>query len=267
MSIKDILQRKKINSNINPIARMGVPVRSNYSRAAETIKDPTEDWGLLGTAGNIAAGLTAGLKSGLGFYGAMQDARNQQAYNDYLAKQAEQERQDKLEQQAWEQDYKDRALAQDLEKAQLAIDADTRRAEIARGYALEDAERRRTQEVADAELKRKQAIEDRNAQYQHELAVYNRNHENQLQDALNAENRKQAYEQEQMAVKQLDPANQQKYYELKNQGQTPVIIDNKVGWVGKIFGKPKYRISVADAVKKGKGYSSTEADIMSKGLK
>lgn len=265
MKINEILAKRK-NSNIAPINRMGAPVKSKYTIAAQSLSRPTTDWGYV-KGGDIAAGLASGLRGYLGMRGAIEDARNQQAYNDYLAQMAEQERQDKLAQQAWEQDYKERALAQDLEKAQLSIDADNRRAEIARGYALEDAERRRLQEVADAELKRKQAIEDRNAQYRHELSVYNRNRENQLQDALAAENRKQAYEQEQMAIKQLDPASQQKYYQMKQEGQTPEIIDNKVGWVGKIFGRPKYKLSVAEVVKKGKGYSATEADIMSKGLK
>lgn len=267
MAIKEILQGKKIQSNLTPIARMGAPVRSWQSRAADMMQEPDNSLGLLGSKGNWVSGLASAVKSGLGFYGAMKDMENQKAYNENLAQMAEQERQDKLAQQAWEQEYKKRALAQDLEKAQLSIAADNRRAEIARGYALEDAERRRLQEVADAELKRKQALEDREAQYQHELSVYNRNRENQLQDALDAENRKQAYEQEQMAIKQLDPASQQKYYQMKQEGQTPEIIDKKVGLVGKFFGRPKYKLSVADVVKKGKGYSATEADIMSRGLK
>lgn len=259
-------ENRRLESNINPINRMGRPVKSIKTRYAELMPKNDTRLGFL-KHGNLVSGLTGAVQGYLGFSGAKQDALNEMAYYDYLAKLAEQERQDKLAQQAWEQDYKDRALAQDLEKAQLSIDADNRRAEIARGYALEDAERRRAQEVADAELKRRQDIEDRDAQYQHELSVYNRNRENQLQDALDAEQRKQAYEQEQMAIKQLDPASQQKYYQMKQEGQTPEIIDNKVGWVGKIFGRPKYKLSVADVVKKGKGYSATEADIMSRGLK
>ena len=267
MAIKEILEGKRLQSNLTPIARMGAPVRSWQSRAADMIQTPDSTLGLLGSKGNWVSGLSNALKSGLGFYGARKDMGNQKAYNENLAQLAEQERQDKLAQQAWEQDYKERALAQDLEKAQLSIDADNRRAEISRGYALEDAQRRREQELADAELKRKQAIEDRDAQYQHEQSIYNRNREDQLQAALDAEQRKQAYEQEQMAIKQLDPASQQQYFQMKQQGQTPEIIDNKVGWFGKIFGRPKYNLSVADVVKKGNNYSTSEADIMSKGLK
>lgn len=185
MSIKDILQRKKINSNINPIARMGVPVRSNYSRAAETIKDPTEDLGLLGTAGNIAAGLTAGLKSGLGFYGAMQDARNQQAYNNYLAQVAEQERADKLAQQATENEYKTNALAQQKELAQMGIDAQTAaRAEqfanqkemeaIKQANALELQKLNAKSALDVAAAKRSQDLSDLKAKYAREDALYKR---------------------------------------------------------------------------------------------
>lgn len=96
MRISDILRGKKLNSNIRPINRIGAPVQSAYTRAAQTIKDPSEDWGLLGTKGNIAAGLTSALKSGLGMYGALKDLRAEQAYNDALAQQAEQNRQDQL---------------------------------------------------------------------------------------------------------------------------------------------------------------------------
>ena len=96
MRISDILRGKKVNSNIRPINRIGYPVQSAYTRAAQTIKEPSEDWGLLGTKGNIAAGLTSALKSGLGMYGALKDLRAEQAYNDALAQQAEQDRQDQL---------------------------------------------------------------------------------------------------------------------------------------------------------------------------
>lgn len=248
--IREILQGKNLNSNIAPIARMGRPVRSVYSRAADAIQTPDSRIGILGSAGNWTSGLANALKGGLGFYGAIKDAQAEQAYNDYLAQMAEQERQDKLAQQAWEQDYKERDLAQDLEKTQLAINADNRRAEIARRYALEDAERRRSQEVADVELKRKQALEDRDAQWAHEQSVYDRNRADfvadrnaQIQAAIEAENRKQAYEQEQMAIKQLDPASQQKYFEMKKQGINPVIKDERVGTIGKMFGSPKYSVS------------------------
>lgn len=89
--INQILQGK---SNITPIARMGMPVRSAYSKIAEGIQEPSSQLGLLGDSGNIVTGLTSALKSGLGFYGATQDARNQQAYNENLAQLAEQNEQE-----------------------------------------------------------------------------------------------------------------------------------------------------------------------------
>ena len=239
--INDILNVKKkvLPSNIVPIARMGVPVRNKYGQMAEFIKEPTSDIGYV-KGGDIATGLASGLKSALAFYGASKDALAQQAYNDNQAQLAEQERQDKLAQQAAEQDLKERELAQKKELAQIALEAEQARAKLAREQALQDMA-----------TKRAQAVEDWNAQ---------------KQAAIEAENRKRAYEEEQLAIKQLDPASQQKYYEMKQQGQTPVIIDNKVGWVGKILGKPKYKISVSEILKKGNNYSASEADIMSKGL-
>lgn len=257
-SINDILENaargyNKVprTSKITPIVRMGVPVRSVQSQMAEAIKEPTSDIGYV-KGGNIATGLANALKSGLAVYGAFKDREAQQAYNDNLAQIAEQERQDKLAQQAAEQDYKDRALAQDLQKAQMAIDATNARAELARQQALEDSKAQWEHDKEVYDLKRADAIADRDVQ---------------LQAALDAENRKRAYEEEQLPVKQLDPASQQQYFQMKQQGMQPEIIDNKVGWVGKIFGKPKYKISVSDAIKKRSNYSAVEENIMNKGLK
>jgi hypothetical protein len=244
-------QRKPVQSRITPIVRMGQPVVSKYTRFAEKISDPSLEMGYA-KGGDIVAGLTSGLKGYLGMRGAMEDMRNQQAYNDNLAQIAEQERQDKLAQQAAEQDYKDRALAQDLQKAQMAIDATNARAELARQQALEDRKAQWEHDKEVYDLKRADAIADRDVQ---------------LQATLDAENRKRAYEEEQLPVKQLDPASQQQYFQMKQQGMQPEIIDNKVGWVGKIFGKPKYKISVSDALKKRSNYSAVEENIMNKGLK
>jgi len=121
--IREILQGKSLNSNIAPIARIGRPVRSAYSRAADAIQTPDSRIGILGTAGNWTSGLANALKGGLGFYGAMKDAQAEQAYNDYLAQQAEQDRADKLAQQQAEMDYKNRSLEQQAMLAQNAIDA------------------------------------------------------------------------------------------------------------------------------------------------
>lgn len=84
----------KINEALNrqPIRRMGQPVRSWQSRGAELIQTPGAEIGYA-TGGNVLAGLSNALKSGLGFYGAMQDARNQKAYNENLAQLAEQNEQ------------------------------------------------------------------------------------------------------------------------------------------------------------------------------
>lgn len=217
MSIRDILQRRKINSNINPIARMGVPVRSNYSTAADYIQTPDRTLGLLGGTGNLVTGLTSALKGGLGFYGAKQDARNQQAYNEYLAEQAEQARQDKLAQQATENQYKQDALAQQAELAQKQIEAQA---------ALQANQFNQQKEM--------EGIKNENAIALQSAAT---------QAAIDAENRKRAYEEEQLLIKQLDPASQQTYYNLKKEGKAPIITDNRVGTIGKIMGTPKYAVS------------------------
>lgn len=205
MVIRDIAQGK-LASNITPIARMGSPVRSAYSRAAEMIQTPSDDIGYA-KGGFLLSGLTNALKSGLGFYGAAKDAQAEQAYYDSLAEQAKQEREDKLAQQQAEMDYKNNALAQQKELAQMNIDAANTRANTAR----------------------EQALADREAQWAHEASVYNRNRADamadqqaQLQAAIDAENRKQnnalALEEQkrQNAIndtiaKGLRPEEQQKY--------------------------------------------------------
>lgn len=150
MAIKEILQQegqgRKLQSNLTPIARMGAPVRSWQSRAADMMQEPDNSLGLLGSKGNWVSGLASAVKSGLGFYGAMKDMENQKAYNENLAQMAEQERQDKLAQQQFENYYKTNALAQQKELAQMNIDAANARANTARS----------------------QAIADRNAQWAHE---------------------------------------------------------------------------------------------------
>lgn len=90
--------RAPMRSNIAPITRMGRPVRSIYSRAADAIQTPDASLGLLGGKGNWVSGITNALKGGLGFYGAMKEAQAEQAYNDALAAQGEQDRADQLAQ-------------------------------------------------------------------------------------------------------------------------------------------------------------------------
>lgn len=164
---------------------MGVPVRSKYSVISQSIADPTEKWGYV-KGGDIAAGLAAGLKSYLGMRGAMQDMSNQQAYNDYLAQMAEQERQDKLDQQGWDRDYKERALAQDLEKAQLGLNTTKEERAMAREQALADRASQYEHEKALYDIKRADALADREAQ---------------LQATMEAEKRKQEYDQALLAQK------------------------------------------------------------------
>lgn len=88
---------EKIRTSIKQIQRIGTPVRSKYSMIADSIQSPTSDWGYV-KGGDIAAGLAAGLKGYLGMRGALEDARNQYAYNENQALLAEQERQDNLAQ-------------------------------------------------------------------------------------------------------------------------------------------------------------------------
>lgn len=241
-------KKGKLPSRLNPVGR---PVKSKESRYAQLMLPNDNRLGYV-KGGNLTSGLTSALNGYLGFKGAALDYAREMAYEQAMAEAAEQERQDKLAQQAAEQDYKDRALAQDLQKAQMAIDATNARAELARQQALEDRKAQWEHDKEVYDLKRADAIADRDVQ---------------LQAALDAENRKRAYEEEQLPVKQLDPASQQQYFQMKQQGMQPEIIDNKVGWVGKIFGKPKYKISVSDALKKRSNYSAVEENIMNKGLK
>ena len=113
--------------------------------------------------GALLTALTSGLKSGLGFYGAIKDAKAQDAYNQLLAEQQAQDRTDKLAQQAFENDFKNRELAQkealqqgqfanQKEIAQMNIDAANARANVARS----------------------QALADKKAQYEHEAELYKR---------------------------------------------------------------------------------------------
>lgn len=217
MAIRDILAGKKLNSNISPIARMGRPVRSNYSVAADMIQTPDSRIGILGSEGNWVSGLSNALKSGLGFYGAKKDAQAEQAYYDALAQQAEQDRQDKLAQQAFENEYKTNALAQQADLAQKQIDAQA---------ALQANQFNQQKEM--------EGIKNENAIALQSAAT---------QAAIEAENRKRAYEEEQLLLKQLDPASQQAYYNLKKEGKTPIITDNRVGFIGKALGTPKYAVS------------------------
>lgn len=224
--------RTPAGSNIAPIARMGRPVRSWASRASEMLPDPNAEWGILGTKGNIAAGLAAGLKSGLGFYGAMKDAKAEQAYNDALAAQGEQERQDKLAQQEAEMDYKNRALAQQAELAQNQLNAQA---------ALEAAKFGNQQTLQNNQFAQQKAMEELKNNYATDLLNA------QTKAAQDAAALKREQEQEDMLLKQLDPARQQQFIEMKKQGQNPVIIDNKVGTIGKFLGNPKYTINEKDA--------------------
>ena len=216
-NIREILSnsanRRPLYSRIAPIATMGRPVKSKYTQLAESISDPTEDWGYV-QGGDIAAGLASGLKSYLGFRGAMQDAQNERAYNDYLAQLAERDRADKMDQQQWERNYKENALAQDLEKAQMAIDANKEAARLAR----------------------QQALADRKEQYAHEQAVYDRNREAALADlkAQNEAKQQAAYlsDMNAQAAKTLNPEDYAKWR------QNPQAFDiSGGGWWARKFGK------------------------------
>ena len=149
------------------------PVRSNASVMSEMIQTPDNTLGYV-KGGNLLSAIMGGLKSGLGFYGARQDRKAQEAYNQALADLAEKERADKAAQLAFENDYKDRELAQKAELAQsqyanqkdiaqMHIDADALRAKQARENALIDAERQR-----------RYALEDRDYKAAQEQALYNR---------------------------------------------------------------------------------------------
>lgn len=234
MRISDILRGKKLNSNIRPINRIGYPVQSAYTRAAQTIKDPSEDWGLLGTKGNIAAGLTSAIKSGLGMYGTLKDLRAEQAYNDALALQAAQDREDKLAQQAFENDYKDKTLAQQAKELGYKERALAQQAALAREQMEAEAAKQANQFAQQKEM---EAIKN---QYATELQKA------QTQAALDAEMRKREAEQDEKIMQNLDPVSRQKYIELKKAGQSPVIVDNKVGTIGKFLGNPKYTINEKD---------------------
>jgi hypothetical protein len=139
---------------------------------SESIAAPTEKWGYV-KGGDIAAGLAAGLKSYLGMRGAMQDMSNQQAYNDYLAQMAEQDRQDKLGQQAFENDLKDRALAQEAQLAENQLNA-----------KADEFERQKELEG----IKHANALELQNAQIEREKNIYDRNRADALADAQTKRN-------------------------------------------------------------------------------
>lgn len=140
-------QRKPVQSRITPIVRMGQPVVSKYTRFAEKISDPSLEMGYA-KGGDIVAGLTSGLKGYLGMRGAMEDMRNQQAYNDNLAQIAEQERQDKLAQQEVENQYKRDMLAQQYNIAKMNNEGANNRALQQHQWALE-AENAKRQQAKD----------------------------------------------------------------------------------------------------------------------
>ena len=178
------------------------PSKSKYTIAAEGMQTPDATLGYV-KGGNLLTAITNGLKSGFGFYGAMQDRKAEQEYNQALADLAAKEREDKLAQQAFENDYKDRELAQKAELAQgqyanqrdiaqMQIDADALRAKQARENALIDAERQRNY-----------AIEDRNYKTEQEQAIYDRNRA----DALSDMQTKQDYEKALYQQKGIDAQN------------------------------------------------------------
>ena len=168
------------------------PSKSKYTIAAEGIQTPDNTLGYV-KGGNLLTAITNGLKSGLGFYGAMQDRKAEQEYNQALADLAAKEREDKLAQQAFENDYKDRELAQKAELAQgqyanqkdiaqMHIDADALRAKQARQNALIDAERQRQYALEDRNLLRQQALED--AERNRNYALEDRNYKTAQEQAL-----------------------------------------------------------------------------------
>jgi hypothetical protein len=249
MKINEVLKRQ-------PIVRMGAPVRSWQSRGAEIIQTPGAEIGYA-TGGNVLAGLSNALKSGLGFYGAMQDARNQQAYNENLAQLAEQERQEELAKQAYEQDFNERKLEQQMKIEQLK---------------LQEQERIRQQQ-------REQALADRAAQYAHEQDIYNRNRADILADKEAQYAHEQAMKQAEREYQETQDIEKAKRDKLKSEldaQQFLSILENpnqaitaqNVGWLGRIFGRPKYKLSVADIIRGNiPSYSTEEEAILNKGLK
>lgn len=67
------------------------PVRSSASVMSEMIQTPDNTLGYV-KGGNLLSAIMGGLKSGLGFYGARQDRKAQEAYNQELAEQEAQDR-------------------------------------------------------------------------------------------------------------------------------------------------------------------------------
>ena len=113
--------------------------------------------------GKLLTALTSGLKSGLGFYGAIKDAQAQDAYNQLLAEQQAQDRADKQAQQAFENDFKDRELAQKeaLQQGQFANQKDIEAMKIA--AAQEQAKQANANAIAAEQRKvaQEQALHDR----------------------------------------------------------------------------------------------------------
>ena len=139
------------------------PTRSAYTIANEQLEMPDNSVGVLGAKGNWLSGLTGLAKGYLGFKGAKQDAEAQQAYYQQLAELAQQDRADKQAQQAFENDFKDRELAQKeaLQQGQFANQKELKQMEI-------DALNARAKEA------RGQALSDKQAQYEHEAELYKR---------------------------------------------------------------------------------------------
>lgn len=178
------------------------PVRSNASVMSEMIQTPDNTLGYV-KGGNLLSAIMGGLKSGLGFYGARQDRKAQEAYNQELAEQAAQERADRLAQQAYENDYKDRQLTQQAELAgnqlanqrdiaQMNIDAQEARAKEARANALYDAKQQR-----------QYALEDMQAKQAQEQSIYDRNRKDALADLA----AKQEYEKALATQNKIDAQN------------------------------------------------------------
>lgn len=142
--------------------RLARPSASAATRMANSMESADPALGYM-KGGEWLSAITNGLKTGLGFYGAIKDAQAQDAYNQQLAELAAQERADKQAQQAFENDYKNRELAQKetLQQGQFANQKDIEAMKIL--AAQEQAKQANANAIAAEKRKvaQEQALHDR----------------------------------------------------------------------------------------------------------
>ena len=118
--------------------RLARPTASAATRMSNSMESVDPALGYM-KGGEWLSAITNGLKTGLGFYGAIKDAKAQDAYNQQLAELAAQERADKQAQQAFENDYKNRELAQKetLQQGQFANQKEMQASQLANARDIE----------------------------------------------------------------------------------------------------------------------------------